>query len=54
MHISKKFYKFSLSTVENCNIIFVMEKGIIIERGSHNELIDQNGKYNQLHRSNKK
>lgn len=38
-----------LSTVRNSKAIMVMEHGKIIERGSHDELIEQKGKYYQLY-----
>lgn len=38
-----------LSTVKNSNAIMVLEKGKIIERGSHDELIEQKGRYYQLY-----
>ncbi len=38
-----------LSTIQNSDIIMVLEKGEIIERGSHNELIAKKGKYYQLY-----
>ncbi len=38
-----------LSTVRNSNAIMVLEHGRIIERGSHDDLIKQKGKYYQLY-----
>ena len=38
-----------LSTVRNANAIMVLEHGKIIERGSHDDLIKQHGKYYQLY-----
>ena len=41
-----------LSTVENADLIVVMDKGQIIEQGTHAELIAQHGMYYQLHQRN--
>ncbi len=37
-----------LSTVINCDKIFVLKNGQIIEEGSHQELLEQNGEYRNL------
>lgn len=41
-----------LSTVKNSDCIMVLEKGRIIERGSHDELIEAKGRYYQLYTGN--
>ena len=38
-----------LSTVQNSDVIMVLDQGKIIERGSHEELIAKQGKYYQLY-----
>lgn len=38
-----------LSTVRNSKAIMVLEKGEIIERGNHDELLEQKGRYYQLY-----
>ncbi|WP_442863012.1 ABC transporter ATP-binding protein [Agathobaculum sp.] len=38
-----------LSTVQNADVIMVLERGRIIERGNHAQLIEEHGKYYQLY-----
>lgn len=42
-----------LSTVRNSDCIMVLEQGHIIEKGTHEQLIDMKGKYYQLYTGNK-
>ena len=42
-----------LSTVRNSDCIMVLEQGRIIERGTHDQLIEGKGKYYQLYTGNK-
>ncbi|MGY5539065.1 lipid A ABC transporter ATP-binding protein/permease MsbA [Vibrio brasiliensis] len=39
-----------LSTIESADEILVVDEGEIVERGSHQDLIEKNGAYAQLHR----
>lgn len=41
-----------LSTVRNSDCIMVLEQGRIIERGSHDDLMEQKGRYYQLYTGN--
>ena len=42
-----------LSTVRNSNAIMVLEHGEIIERGSHEDLLAQGGRYYELYTGKK-
>ena len=39
-----------LSTVLAADVIFVVEHGVIVESGKHEELLSRNGKYAKLYR----
>lgn len=41
-----------LSTIENADEILVMNEGKIIEQGTHVELLNKNGIYKKLYKSN--
>ena len=41
-----------LSTVKNADCIMVLEQGRIIERGTHEQLIEEKGRYYQLYTGN--
>ncbi|MCR4698832.1 MAG: ABC transporter ATP-binding protein, partial [Bacilli bacterium] len=41
-----------LSTIKNSDVIMVLDHGHIIERGSHDALLAQQGKYYQLYTGN--
>ena len=40
-----------LATIQNADTILVMEKGKIVERGNHNELLAKNGYYAKLYKA---
>jgi len=37
-----------LSTIENADLIYVIDRGSIVESGTHAELLNQRGRYYQL------
>ena len=39
-----------ISSVKNCDEIIVLDKGEIVERGTHDQLIEQKGKYYEIYR----
>ena len=41
-----------LSTIKNSDVIMVLENGRVIERGNHEQLLKQKGKYYQLYTGN--
>jgi ATP-binding cassette subfamily C protein len=40
-----------LSTVRQADAILVIEDGRVVERGTHNELLAEGGRYAELHRT---
>lgn len=42
-----------LSTIKNSDVIYVLDKGRVVEYGSHAELIARKGKYHELFTSTK-
>ena len=38
-----------LSTIRDSDLIVVMDRGRIIEEGTHNELLEKKGKYSELY-----
>jgi ATP-binding cassette subfamily B multidrug efflux pump len=38
-----------LSTIRNADLILVLDRGEIVERGNHDQLMKQRGKYYQMY-----
>lgn len=47
-HITVLLIAHRLSTVKNCDTIFVMQSGCIVEKGSHDELLKAGGLYSEM------
>ena len=52
LDVYKRQIAHRLSTVRNSDCIMVLENGRIIERGTHDQLIEEKGKYYQLYTGN--
>jgi len=48
-NITTIFISHRISTVKNADIIFYLENGSIIESGSHNELLEKEGRYSTMY-----
>ena len=42
------FITHRLSTIQNSDLILMMNKGSLVEQGTHNELLEMNGRYSTL------
>ena len=40
-----------LSTIKDCDLIYVFDKGELLEQGNHTQLLEKNGKYAELWRA---
>lgn len=43
------FISHRLSSVKNADMVYMLEKGEIVERGTHNELLEKKGKYAKMY-----
>ena len=43
-----------LTTIRNCDTIFFLDKGKIVDFGTHRQLLRRNKKYNELYNKQKK
>ena len=37
-----------LSTIQRADMIYVLDQGMVVERGTHHELLNQRGRYHEL------
>lgn len=44
------FISHRLSSVKNCDRVYMLEKGSVIESGTHKELVEKNGSYAKMYR----
>ena len=44
------FISHRLSSVKNCDKVFMLENGTLIEEGTHRELMDKNGSYAAMYK----
>ena len=44
-------FNLSLSTIVQCDTIYVMDNGGILENGTHRELLDKKGRYYDLYQA---
>ena len=44
------FISHRLSSVKDCHKVFMLEKGRLIEEGTHKTLLDANGKYAEMYK----
>ena len=44
------FISHRLSSVKDCDKVFMLEKGTLIEEGTHRELIDRKKQYYQMYK----
>ena len=41
-----------MNTIKNCDYIYVMNKGSVVEQGTHHSLLNENGLYKELVKNN--
>ena len=48
------FIAHRLSTISDCDLIYVLNEGKVLEQGTHEELMQQNGMYAEMWKSQSK